>query len=95
MEGNRKVVEAVYSRPYTLKASVSKPDGTYGFRVKSCFAFSKSNSSVALIDDRGCPDNPDVIEAFTYDQSKGTAEAKLKSMFRFPESSEVHLQVIN
>jgi len=91
-EGGKKIVQAVYGRPYTLKATISKPDGTHGFRVKSCFAFNKSNGSVALIDDRGCPDNPDVIEAFTYDEKSGTAEAKLKSMFKFPESSEVHFQ---
>ncbi|KAF5307894.1 hypothetical protein FQR65_LT06461 [Abscondita terminalis] len=94
MEGDRKVVQAVYSKPYTLRATISKPDGAHGFRVKSCFAFNKSNGSVALIDDRGCPDNPDVIESFVYDEKNGIAEAKLKSMFRFPESSEVHLQVM-
>ncbi|KAF5278334.1 hypothetical protein FQA39_LY05823 [Lamprigera yunnana] len=92
IEGDKKVIQAIYSRPYTLRATISKPDGAHGFRVKSCFAFSKSNSSVALIDDKGCPDNPDVIEAFTYDEKTGIAEAKLKSMFRFPESSEVHFQ---
>ncbi|CAH0555462.1 unnamed protein product [Brassicogethes aeneus] len=84
IEGTRKVTQAVYSRPYTLRAEISRPDGTYGFRVKSCFAFNKLNSS--------CPVNQDVISNFVYDESKGTADAQLRSMFRFPESSEVHLQ---
>lgn len=93
MEGSKRVVQAIYSNPYTLRAEISKPDGTYGFRVKSCFAFNKLNSSVPLIDDNGCPVNPDVIDQFVYDEKKGIAEARLKSMFRFPESSEVHFQV--
>lgn len=92
MEGNRKITQAVYSRPYTLRAEISRPDGTYGFRVKNCFAFNKLNSSVPLIDDRGCPVSADVISMFEYDERKGIADANLRSMFRFPESSEVHLQ---
>ncbi|XP_044260971.1 uncharacterized protein LOC123008951 isoform X2 [Tribolium madens] len=92
LDGSRKVTQAVYSKPYTLRAEISRPDGTYGFRVKSCFAFNKLNSSVPLIDDKGCPTNGDVIGPFVYDEKKGTADAQLRSMFRFPESSEVHFQ---
>lgn len=88
----RKVTQAIYSRPYTLRAEISRPDGTYGFRVKSCMAFNRLNSSVPLVDERGCPSNSQVIEPFVYDERKGTAEAQLRSMFRFPESSEVHFQ---
>lgn len=93
LDNNKKVNQAVYSRPYTLRAELSKVDGTYNFRVKSCFAFDKQNLSVPLIDDRGCPANPEVIDNFKYDEKGGWAEAKLYSMFRFPESSEVHFQV--
>lgn len=93
LDGNRKITQAVYSRPYTLRAEISRPDGTYGFRVKSCFAFNKHNSSVPLIDDRGCPVNPKVIDNFVYDEARGRADAQLQSMFRFAEGSEVHFQV--
>lgn len=93
LDGNRKVTQTVYSRPYTLRAEISRPDGTYGFRVKSCFAFNKQNSSVPLIDEKGCPINPNVIQNFIYDDKKGKADAQLQSMFRFPDSSEVHFQV--
>lgn len=93
LDGTRKVTEAVLSRPYTLKAEISRLDGAYGFRVKSCIAFNKFNSSTPLIDDRGCPVSTDIIGAFTYDDKKGSASAPLRSMFRFPDSSEVHFQV--
>lgn len=73
---------------------ISRPDAAYGFHVKSCFAFNKQNSSVPLIDDRGCPVNSDVISPFVYDDvKKNIADAQLRSMFRFPDSSEVHFQV--
>ncbi|KRT85417.1 hypothetical protein AMK59_2129, partial [Oryctes borbonicus] len=91
LEGTRKVTQAVYSRKYNLHVELSKPDGTYGFRVKSCFAFNKLNNREALIDETGCPVNSGVITPFTYDDKKGQADAQLK-MFRFPENSEVHFQ---
>lgn len=91
LEGTRKITQAVYSRKYNLHVELSKPDGTYGFRVKSCFAFNKLNNREALIDETGCPVNSGVITPFTYDDKKGQADAQLK-MFRFPENSEVHFQ---
>jgi len=36
--------------------------------------------------------NPRVISQFKYDEKAGAADATLYSMFRFPESSEVHFQ---
>jgi hypothetical protein len=36
--------------------------------------------------------NPRVISQFKYDEKSGAADATLYSMFRFPESSEVHFQ---
>ncbi|XP_018336489.1 uncharacterized protein LOC108744985 [Agrilus planipennis] len=92
IEDEKKVIQTVYGRPYTLRAEISKPDGTYGFKVRSCFAFDKLNSSVPLIDDKGCPINRDVIGPFSYDEAKGEANAQLTSMFKFPNSSEVHFQ---
>nr|XP_023029074.1 uncharacterized protein LOC111517227 [Leptinotarsa decemlineata] len=92
LDDNRKITEAVIHRPYTLRTELSRPDGTYGFRVKNCFAFNKLNDSVPLIDERGCPVDKNILGPFTYDEKNGIANAPLKSMFRFPESSEVHFQ---
>lgn len=52
---DRRVLEAVYGRPYTISAELTQPNGTHGIRVKSCFAFSSKspNASIALIDNRG------------------------------------------
>lgn len=92
LDGNRRVNRAVYSNPYKLRIEISKPDSSYGFRVKNCFAFNRANTSVPLVDERGCPAKGDVISTFTYDEAKGIADAQLRSMFKFPESSEVHFQ---
>lgn len=61
--------------------------------MKNCFAFNRDNASVILTDDRGCPAKGEAIGPFTYDEAKGVAEATIRSMFKFPESSEVHFQV--
>lgn len=92
IEGGRKISRAVYSNPYTLRIEVTKPDNSFGFRVKNCFAFNRDNASVILTDDRGCPAKGEAIGPFTYDEAKGVAEATIRSMFKFPESSEVHFQ---
>ncbi|XP_072378581.1 uncharacterized protein [Diabrotica undecimpunctata] len=93
VDNNQKVTEAVYHRPYNLTIEISRPDGTYGFRVKNCQAFNKPNESVSLSDDRGCPINEKTfLGPFSYDLKSGTANAQLASMFRFPDSSEVHFQ---
>ncbi len=60
-------------------------------KVKRCFSFSDTNNTVQLVDDNGCAD-PKIVSPFTYDRTKGTAEAKIFSMFKFPESSRVHFQ---
>lgn len=92
IDKGRRVTEVVYSHPYTLRADVTRPDGTHGIRVKNCFAFNKLNSSVILIDERGCPVKSSVISPFKYDPVTSSAEAELKSMFRFPDSSQLHFQ---
>ncbi|KAI5750199.1 hypothetical protein M8J76_013730 [Diaphorina citri] len=91
-QNGKRVQEVVYGHPYTLRAEISRPDETYGIRVKSCFAFNKKNSSVPLIDEKGCPVNPQVITPFKYDNKQGHADATLKSMFRFSEDSQLHFQ---
>uniref|UniRef100_A0A1B6CA23 ZP domain-containing protein n=1 Tax=Clastoptera arizonana TaxID=38151 RepID=A0A1B6CA23_9HEMI len=92
LEKGKRVQEVVYTHPYTLRADISRPDGTYGIRVKNCFAFNKRNNSVNLVDDRGCSINSRVISQFKYDEKLGHADATIFSMFRFSDSSEVHFQ---
>ena len=60
-------------------------------RVRRCFSFSDTNNTVQLVDDKGCPD-PKIMSEFVYDRENGMAEAKIFSMFKFPESSRVHFQ---
>merc|ERR1712212_297508 len=88
---DRKVQQVVYGREYTLKAHISQPDGTFGMKVKRCFSFSDQNSTVELVDERGCPE-PSIMSELSYDRLSGTAEAKLFSMFKFPDSNRVHFQ---
>lgn len=88
----RRVQEVYYSRPYIIRAEISKPDGTYSIRVKSCFAFNRKNNSVELINDRGCPLNSQVISPFRYDEKTGIADSELYSMFQFPDGNQVHFQ---
>ena len=38
-----------------------------------------------------CPER-NILSAFVYDKEKGTAEATLYSMFKFPDSNRVHFQ---
>jgi len=91
LRDGKKVQQVVYGREYTLRAHISRPDGNYGMRVKRCFSFSDLNSTVELVDDRGCPE-PTIMSPFTYKRASGTAEARLFSMFRFPDSNRVHFQ---
>ena len=60
-------------------------------RVQRCFSFSDTNNTVALLDERGCPIRR-IISDFRYDLAKGTAEATVYSMFKFPDSHRVHIQ---
>ncbi|CAD7092200.1 unnamed protein product [Hermetia illucens] len=91
-EKDRRVRETVYGREYTVRAELTQPNGTNGIRVTNCFAFDKKNLNISLIDDRGCPINSEIMTRF-YPNEEGTAAtALLKSMFKFPEGSEVHMQ---
>ncbi|XP_014257005.1 uncharacterized protein LOC106670864 [Cimex lectularius] len=91
-EKKRRLQEVFYSHPYVMRAEISRPDGTYGVRVKSCFAFNRKNNSVTLIDDRGCPVNKQVITPFSYNEADGHADAELRSMFQFPDGNQIHFQ---
>jgi len=91
LRDGKKVQQVVYGREYMLRAHITKPDGSYGMRVKRCFSFSQLNSTVELVDERGCPE-PTIMSMFTYDRKSGTAEARLFSMFKFPDSNRVHFQ---
>ena len=73
------------------RAHISHYDGSFGMAVRRCFSFSDVNTTVELVDGRGCPD-PAIMSQFSYDRLTGTAQAKLFSMFKFPESNRVHFQ---
>ena len=88
---SRRVRDTVYEREYTVKAEVTNPNGTYGIRVKSCFAFGKRNESTPLIDDRGCPVN-NIMTRFKSASDGQSATSTIRSMFRYPDASEVHIQ---
>jgi len=91
LTNNKKVEQVVYGREYTLRADITHADGQFGMRVKRCFSFSDTNNTVQLVDDKGCPER-NILSAFVYDKEKGTAEATLYSMFKFPDSNRVHFQ---
>jgi hypothetical protein len=54
----------------------------FGIQIRRCFAFDDSDTSLQLVDDRGCTVEK-LISDFTYDNEKGTADATLYSMFRY------------
>merc|ERR1719266_3071085 len=91
MREGRKVQQVVYGREYMLRAHISHYDGSFGMTVRRCFSFSDLNTTVELVDGRGCPD-PAIMSQFSYDSLTGTAQARLFSMFKFPESNRVHFQ---
>ena len=48
-----------------FRAHISQPDGTFGMKVKRCFSFSDQNSTVELVDERGCPE-PSIMSEFRW-----------------------------
>lgn len=85
----RKVLNAAYGLPYTLRAEISKPDETHGIRLKNCFAFNMRNNTADLLDSRGCPVKQ---QSVVVKSESGAAELAIASMFRFPDSSQVNFQ---
>lgn len=91
LDNNKKTSELVYGHQYTLRASVSNPDSIYGLKVKSCISFASNDTEVQLIDNNGCPKGKFLSE-FQYNKTSHSAEAKLYSMFKFPNSNQIHVQ---
>lgn len=90
----RRVRETIYGREYTIKAELTKPNSTTkGLKVKNCFAFSKKNATLKLIDDRGCSMDGNIIGRFMTNSDGVSATAMLKSMFKFPDGSEVSFSI--
>merc|ERR1719323_67832 len=78
----RKVTTVVEGRQYNLRAEVLDHDPAFGILVRRCFAFDESETSLQLVDDRGCRAEK-LISEFVYDDEKGTADATIYSMFRY------------
>lgn len=87
----RRVRELAYGHDYQLKAEVNQPNGTYGIKVKNCFAFNKKNLSIALIDDRGCSIDG-VMSRFIPSADGQSATSMISSMFRSPDGAEIQIQ---
>ncbi|GAV01331.1 hypothetical protein RvY_12061 [Ramazzottius varieornatus] len=60
--------------------------------VRNCIAFGRGNSTQALSDSRGCPIEGSGLSKFEPSNSPATVQATLKSMLRFQDSSQVHIQ---
>uniref|UniRef100_A0A1E1WE77 ZP domain-containing protein n=1 Tax=Pectinophora gossypiella TaxID=13191 RepID=A0A1E1WE77_PECGO len=88
-EDGKKVMNAAFGMPYTLRAEISKSDGSYGIKLKNCFAFNMRNNTVELTDSKGCPVKQ---QSVTVKNENGAAELLIASMFRFPDSSQVNFQ---
>jgi hypothetical protein len=87
----KRVRELAYGRDYQLKAEVNQPNGTYGIKVKNCFAFNRKNFSLPLIDDRGCSIDG-VMSRFMPSADGQSATSMISSMFKFPDGAEVQIQ---
>ena len=61
--------------------SIVSLSAAFGILVRRCFAFDESETSLQLVDDRGCRAEK-LISEFVYDDEKGTADATIYSMFR-------------
>lgn len=88
----RRVRELAYGRDYQLKAEVNQPNGTFGIKVKNCFAFNKKNFSLPLIDDRGCSVNEGIMSRFMPSADGQSATSMIYSMFKYPEGAEIQIQ---
>lgn len=92
-DDERRVSSLAYGHDYQLKAEVNLPNGTYGIKVKNCFAFNKKNSTgLPLIDDRGCSVNDAIMSRFLPSADGQSATSMISSMFRFSEGAELQIQ---
>lgn len=90
-EDTRKIDTVLEGSRYKLKAEVLDHDPEFDIHIRRCFAFDETDTSLQLVDDRGCSVER-LISDFTYDKTKGTAEAVLFSMFRLPHSNRTYFQ---
>ena len=67
-----------YITTFTENVSIA---AAFGILVRRCFAFDESETSLQLVDDRGCRAEK-LISEFVYDDEAGTADATIYSMFR-------------
>jgi len=87
----RKIDTVLEGKRYKLRAEVLEHDKNFDIRIRKCFAFDETDTSLLLVDERGCSIER-LISDFTYDLSTGTAEATLYSMFRLPHSNRTYFQ---
>jgi Zona pellucida-like domain len=90
-DDENRVSTLAFGRDYQVRAEVNHPNGTYGIKVKNCFAFNKKNSSRPMIDDRGCSIDG-VMTKFIPSADGQSATSMISSMFKFPEGAEVQIQ---
>merc|ERR1712200_197886 len=91
-DGSNKVSAVLEgSDQYKLQLQVLNPDPEFGILVKRGFAFDNADSSLQLVNDRGCRDQR-LISEFRYDDASSTAEADIYSMFRLPHSNRTYFQ---
>jgi len=88
---NVKKLAVLEGSQYTMAAQILNHDTNFGILIKKCIAFDTSESSVSLVDDRGCRTTK-LISDFTYDDEAGTAEAEVFSMFRLRNSNRTYFQ---
>jgi len=86
-----KIDTVLPGKPYKLRAEVLEHDPEFDILVRRCFAFDETESSLQLVDGRGCKDDK-LISDFTYDKEAGTAEATIYSMFTLPHSNRTYFQ---
>ena len=74
------------------RAHISQPDGTFGMKVKRCFSFSDQNSTVELVDERGCPE-PTIMSEFRCwmwsAHKKSTQMLQCKTIWKYSGFEEV------
>ncbi|XP_074605250.1 cuticlin-4 [Brevipalpus obovatus] len=83
----------IHGNRYKFRVEISNPDPGFGMYVRNCVAFSNVNETeVRLIDSNGCPADDNLLEPFDYTNSTSSADALIKSMFKFPENNRVVIQ---
>jgi len=90
-DGRRKQAAVVEGNTYRLQVKVLNPDPEYGILVKRCFAFNDADSSILLVDDRGCRAQK-LISDFQYDDSASTAEAEIPRIFKLANTNRTYFQ---